>query len=127
MGHLSSTLSGSASAVPGGHRNSGALNIPPRGWWELFIVPKSCCVFNGSLYIAFAFAPAPPLAILELIYTMWEFCYLFNRGPLPFPALLWQGVCIFFFLNSQEGGLTTLLFFSLSSFHFINEGEGALA
>jgi hypothetical protein len=62
------------------------MSLPEAGW-ELFIVPKSYyCVFNGSLCVAFAFAPAPPLAILELIYTMWEFCYLFNRGQLPFSS-----------------------------------------
>lgn len=44
------------------------LSEPVPGW-KLFIVPKSYyCVFNGSLYIVSA--SAPPLAILEPIYTM---------------------------------------------------------
>lgn len=82
------------------------MSLPEAGW-ELFIVPKSYyCVFDGSLYIVSAFVPPLPLAILELICTMWEFCYLFNRGNFLFQHYHGKLFSLFF----QEGGLTTLLF-----------------
>lgn len=98
-----------------------SVSLPEAGW-ELFIVPKSYyCVFNGSLYIVSALAP--PLALLELIYMMWEFCYLFNRGQLPFSSTYMVRCLLFFFLPGRRANHIAFLFFS---YHFINEREDTL-
>lgn len=97
------------------------MSLPEAGW-ELFIVPKSYyCVFNGSLYIVSALAP--PLALLELIYMMWEFCYLFNPGQLPFSSTYMVRCLLFFFPPRRRANHIAFLFFS---YHFINEREDTL-